>query len=82
MTHNMTPDSTDPRDARAVYDRDAGDFRQRAPELTTYKWIVAPAIRTYLNRYLPRGRESTLVLDAGSASGRNEHLLIDEGFQA
>lgn len=70
------------RDMAHVYDKAAKDFRKKAPELLTYKYIVRPALETALDENFPpeQERESVKVLDIGSASGRNVRTLIQEGF--
>ncbi|MEK7188543.1 MAG: class I SAM-dependent methyltransferase, partial [Patescibacteria group bacterium] len=71
------------RDFAQVYRRDAAAFHGRAPELVTYRHIVAPALRRYLGEYFPiLYRRIAHVLDIGSASGRNVHTLMGEGFSA
>lgn len=72
----------DQRDNRKVYDKAAQAFRGKATELLTYKYIVRPALLGAVNRHFPNDRTNLKVLDVGSASGRNVHTLVQNGFQA
>jgi len=80
--NNEDHPKTDKRDSAKVYDKAAKDFRNIAPELLTYKYVVRPAIKKALDKFVPKNRDEKKVLDVGSASGRNVHALITEGFRA
>lgn len=82
MKKKMTADrKTHERDSAKVYDAAANDFRQKAPDLVTYRYIVKPSILRNLDKYVPDDRGRLKVLDIGSASGRNVHTLAAEGFK-
>lgn len=82
MPENKTRKIIDERDSAAVYDKAAQDFRQKAPELLSYKYMVRPSIERALERFVPGVRNDLKVLDVGSASGRNVHTLMNNGFIA
>ena len=82
MGKDRKNDGVDLRNSAQVYDRDANAFRNRAPELLTYQYIVRPTLQKHLTKFFSEGRNTKRVLDVGSASGRNVYTLMDEGFLA
>ena len=82
MNINMATEQVDQRDSKQVYDKAAKDFRSKAPELLTYKYIVRPSLEKAMDEHFTGDRGALSVLDIGSASGRNVNTLIEEGFKA